>query len=134
MEEKKDACTCSPAPKLIFPCSGASDVGEIADRAARQLTREGSGKMYCLAGIGGGVSGIIESTRSAAAILAIDGCPVACARKTLERENFNDFEYILVTGMMGMEKGKSPATPENISRVAEKGKQLLDGKKQGCCL
>jgi uncharacterized metal-binding protein len=135
MEPKKDACACDcqSTVKLIFPCSGASDVGEIADRAARQLTREGIGKMYCLAGIGGKVSGIIESTRSAATILAIDGCPVACAKKTLEREGFNNYQYIMVT-QAGMEKGKSPATPERITVITEKGKQLLDGKKTGCCL
>jgi hypothetical protein len=29
---------CSGGPKLIFACSGAADVGEIADKAARKLT------------------------------------------------------------------------------------------------
>ena len=56
-------CSCSSAPKLIFSCSGAADVGELADQAARRLTREGSGKMFCLAGIGGQVEGIIKSKR-----------------------------------------------------------------------
>lgn len=41
--------------------------------------------MFCLAGIGGRVSGIIASTRSATAVLAIDGCPLECARKSLEQ-------------------------------------------------
>ena len=40
--------TCGGGPRLIFACSGASDVGEIADRAARKLSREGVGKMYCI--------------------------------------------------------------------------------------
>jgi uncharacterized metal-binding protein len=69
------SCACNAAPTLIFACSGAADVGAIADQAARQLTREGRGKMFCLAGIGGRVSGILASTESAAQILAIDGCP-----------------------------------------------------------
>ncbi len=38
--------------KLIFACSGAADVGGIADLAARTLHAEGSGKIYCLAGVG----------------------------------------------------------------------------------
>ena len=46
-------CSCSSAPKLIFPCSGASDVGGLSDQAARQMTKDGTGKMYCQAGIGG---------------------------------------------------------------------------------
>ena len=61
MSESKNCC--SAAPKLIFACSGAADVGAIADQAARKLTREGKGKMFCLAGIGGRVSGIMKSTR-----------------------------------------------------------------------
>ena len=76
---------CGPGPKLIFACSGAADVGKISDLAARKLAAEGAGKMFCLAGIGGRVSGIMETTRVATAILAIDGCPLDCARKTLEQ-------------------------------------------------
>ena len=57
MSEKKScACACGGAPKLIFACSGGADVGELADQAARTMTRNGQGKMFCLAGIGGRVS------------------------------------------------------------------------------
>jgi len=74
-------CSCNIAPKLIFACSGGSDVGKISDEAARLLTKEGKGKMFCLAGIGGRVSGIMASTEAAAKMLAIDGCPLDCAKK-----------------------------------------------------
>jgi uncharacterized metal-binding protein len=37
---------------LVFPCSGGSDVGELADRGARKLSQAGTAQMYCLAGIG----------------------------------------------------------------------------------
>ena len=43
-------CSCTAAPKLVFPCSGASDVGGLTDRAGRQMTLDLAGKMYCLAG------------------------------------------------------------------------------------
>ena len=118
-------CGCQEAPKLIFPCSGAADVGEIADRAARKLTKDGVGSMYCLAGIGGEVSGIVESTKTACGILVIDGCPLACARKTVEKAGFREFEYIQVTSM-GMEKGKSPAEESNVLKVYKKGEELLN--------
>ena len=58
-------CACGNAPKLIFSCSGAADVGHVSDLAARKLNSEGAGKMFCLAGIGGRVSGIVETTRAA---------------------------------------------------------------------
>jgi uncharacterized metal-binding protein len=34
-----NSCACNAAPTLIFACSGAADVGAIADQAARQLSR-----------------------------------------------------------------------------------------------
>ncbi len=58
-------CQCATAPKLIFACSGAADVGEISDRAARRLTKEGKGKMYCLAGVGGRVPDILVNVQAA---------------------------------------------------------------------
>lgn len=39
------SCACGVGPKLIFACSGAADVGAIADQAARKLTKDGAGKM-----------------------------------------------------------------------------------------
>ena len=87
-------CSCSSAPKLIFPCSGASDVGGLADRAARQMTLDQTGKMYCLAGIGGRVNTIMETTKAAGKILVIDGCPQECARKTMEQAGFTGFQHL----------------------------------------
>jgi uncharacterized metal-binding protein len=117
-------CACNTAPKLIFACSGAADVGEIADLAARKLHKEGSGKMYCLSGIGAGLSGFIDATNAAAKILAIDGCPVDCAKKLLEKAGFSEIEYIRVTDL-GFEKGKSPATNNAIETITIKGRELL---------
>ena len=132
MADQGKSCSCSGAPKLIFPCSGGSDVGEITDRAARKLTKDGAGKMYCLAGIGGRVSGIMASTESAAAILAIDGCPLDCAKNTLEQAGFKSFEHLRLSDM-GIAKGKSPATEERIAAVAAKGAEKLAGQRKGCC-
>ena len=117
-------CACSSAPKLVFPCSGAADVGEVADRAARKLSRDGAGKMFCLAGVGGRVKPIVEATGAASRILAIDGCPLDCARNTLKEAGFADFEHLRVTDL-GMEKGKTSATDEAVATVAGKGAELL---------
>lgn len=125
-DQQKPGCACSAAPKLIFACSGAADVGQISDLAARKLTAEGVGKMFCLAGIGGRVSGIMATTQAAEAILAIDGCPLDCARKSLEEAGFAKFEHLRLTDL-GMEKGKTPATPENVDQVAAQGRMRLNG-------
>ena len=119
MSEKKScACACGGAPKLIFACSGGADVGELADQAARTMTRNGQGKMFCLAGIGGRVSGIMKTTEAAGKILAIDGCPLNCAKKTLEEAGFKDFEHLNLADI-GFKKGESPANDENIATAIQ---------------
>ena len=115
---------CSAGPTLIFACSGAADVGEIADQAARKLTKDGLGKMFCLAGIGGRINPIMENTRSASKILAIDGCNLDCVKNCLEQTGFMNFEHIRVTDL-GMEKGKAEVTDENIAKLIEKSSALL---------
>lgn len=114
------SCACDAAPKLIFACSGAADVGHIADLAARKISSQGAGKMFCLAGIGGRVSGIMATTEAAAKVLAIDGCPLDCARNTLEQAGFNEFEHLQLNDL-GMEKGSTPVTDERVEQVAGHG-------------
>jgi uncharacterized metal-binding protein len=115
---------CCGGPVLIFSCSGAADVGEVSDKAARKLTKEGAGAMFCLAGIGGKVEPILKKTASASKILAIDGCNLDCVKLTLEQAGFKNVIHIRVTDL-GMEKGKSPAVEENVNKVVIKGKEML---------
>jgi len=116
MEEK---CLCEPTEILIFPCSGGSNVGQIANQAGVKLTQDGMGNFFCLAGIGGHVSGMIESTKAGKMLIAIDGCPVACAKKTLEHAGFNINEYVQVTDL-GIEKNHvlNPLLPD-VEKVTQ---------------
>jgi uncharacterized metal-binding protein len=122
-----ETAVCSPVSKLVFSCSGAADVGEISDRAARKLTKDGIGKMFCLAGIGGKVEPIMSATKSASTILAIDGCSMDCVKNCLQQTSFNDFQHLRITDI-GMEKGKSPVTEERVASVVEKVKHLLSNE------
>jgi uncharacterized metal-binding protein len=107
-----------------FACSGGADVGHLSDQAARLMMKEGCGKMFCLAGIGGDVEGILKTTKDADKILVIDGCSVDCAKKTLERAGISRFDQFQVTAL-GFEKGKTTADEASICRVADQGKSLL---------
>jgi uncharacterized metal-binding protein len=119
-----NAHECSGGDTLIFACSGAADVGAISDRAARQMTRDGIGKMFCLAGVGGRVEGIVQKAKAASRIVTIDGCSLDCTKKCLELAGVRDFQYVRVTDL-GLEKGKSPATDENVAKVADAASALL---------
>lgn len=119
-----NAHECAGSEKLIFACSGAADVGVVSDQAARQMTRDGVGKMFCLAGLGGQVEGIVQKSKAAARILALDGCSLDCAKKCLEQAGITDFAHVRITDL-GMEKGQTPPTSENITTVAEAASPLL---------
>jgi uncharacterized metal-binding protein len=88
------------------------------------MTIDQTGKMYCLAGLGGRVGAIMETTKAAAKVLAIDGCPQECARKTLEQAGITGFQHLKLSEL-GFIKGSSPVTDENIRLVAGKGSELL---------
>jgi len=117
-------CGCSGGPRLVFACSGAADVGEIADRAARKLNREDTGRMFCMAGLGGRISGILKTTESAQAILAIDGCPLNCVKASLEQAGFKTFKHLQVADL-GLEKCKSPVTEDNVNKVAARAAEMI---------
>jgi uncharacterized metal-binding protein len=121
---ENNQCSCSRAPTLVFPCSGGADVGAISDLAARRLTELAVGRMFCLAGVGGRVSGILRSTEAADQILAIDGCSLDCARKTLEKASFMDFSHLRVTDL-GLAKGASPPSPGSIGLVVRAAQRAL---------
>ena len=99
-------------------------MGKIADLSARKLTDDGVGKMSCLAGVGGRVKPLMEITKAAKVILAIDGCPLHCGRNTLEQAGFKSFEHLCLADI-GMEKGKSPVSDDLVDQVVARGKQQL---------
>jgi len=116
----------TPAKKntVVYACSGCSDAGELADRIARRLSREGAAEMSCLAGIGGRVKPLINKAAGAGRILAIDGCPLNCTRHTLELAGFKDFEHLELHSL-GMKKNACPVTDERIAAGVEAAKQIL---------
>lgn len=115
---------CKTETKLIYSCSGAADVGEIADRVVRKLRADGSARMTCLAGISAGLSGYVQSAKGADVNITIDGCKTACAKKTLEKIGVTPASYIL-TGF-GLVKGETPVTEKIIDQMCEKIKSAND--------
>jgi uncharacterized metal-binding protein len=92
---------------------------------AVELAKEGKGKLFCLAGIGGHVSGIVESTKAAKQLVVIDGCPVKCALKTLEHAGFKSDIQVVVTEQ-GIEKTAGPAfKAEDCKTVVNKVREAL---------
>ncbi|MBA7653278.1 hypothetical protein ES703_61125 [subsurface metagenome] len=121
-----EKCLCEASEVLIFPCSGGSNCGQIANQAAVQLAEEGIGRMYCLAGIGAHDSVMIDTAKAAKRIVAIDGCSTACAKRTLEHAGLMVTDYLDVTEEW-IEKvvGDFKLSLEDISSIAAKVKERL---------
>ena len=114
MESKN--CSCKDdAVKTVFACSGAADLGGIADLVARKLHREGVRQMKCLAFIGGGIQDMIDSVIDSN-MLVIDGCPLDCGKLTMEKNGINDYCHLRLTDL-GYVKGQTPATGQVIDAI-----------------
>jgi uncharacterized metal-binding protein len=124
MNKKK--CLCEADEVLIFPCSGGSNVGQIANEAAKKLTDQGIGGMSCLAGIGGHISGFAEATREVKKVVVIDGCPVHCARKTLEHAECPVTVHVVVTDVGIKKNFDFNLKDEDIAKVINTVKEKLE--------
>jgi uncharacterized metal-binding protein len=74
------------APTLIAGCSGCLLGGYLTHELARAIVSDGFAEPLCLATIGAGYAGDIESAKTAADVIVIDGYHKACARKMLEKK------------------------------------------------
>ena len=101
----KDCCS-SNGNIMILACSGGSNVGQLSNQAAVELTQEGFGKMFCLAGIGGQRSGFVQSARDVDNLLVIDGCQVGCAKAIMDNAKISMKNYVVLTDL-GIEKNKN---------------------------
>ena len=114
---------------IIYSCSGCSDAGELADRVARQLNKEGLGEMSCLAGIGGRVKPLMIKAQKAGKIIVVDGCPLNCARHTLLGAGFKNFQHIALQDL-GHRKGNCPVTPERIAEATAAAAEKIIAEKK----
>ena len=68
---------------LVYSCSGCYSAAQMANHLALRLDRAGAAEMSCIAGVGGGVAGLVRIARSQRAILALDGCVLRCVSACL---------------------------------------------------
>jgi uncharacterized metal-binding protein len=119
---------CGGAAKrnvLIYACSGGANVAEISDRAARELMFAGCGTMFCLAGLGAGIQGMVQTAKDADLNVVVDGCPMDCAKKIFDKAGVTNYVQFKVTDL-GIEKVKGVrATQEQIDRAIAKARELI---------
>jgi uncharacterized metal-binding protein len=125
-EETK--CACGTANVGIFACSGASNVGQIANKIAVELTKQEVGKMMCTVGIGGRIGGLMKSAEGSERLIAIDGCPLNCTKETLELAGFTPDRHIVISEL-GIKKNKDlDLKDEEIKEAMDKVKEILQSE------
>ena len=124
-ENAAQTCQCRAEEVVLLPCSGGSNCGQIANQVAVKLTEEGVGYIYCLAGLGAHIDGMVESARGAKRIVALDGCQVACARKAIEHAGLTVTDWICVTEEGVAKNHQFKLAPEEIGLIVRRTKESL---------
>jgi uncharacterized metal-binding protein len=124
-ENKLVTCECKAGEIAIFPCSGGSNCGQIANHVALSLDTLGVGKFYSLARIGAHIDGMVESTKSAKRLVAIDGCHVACSKKTIEHAGLKVTNWVCVTDEGISKSYNLLLEQEDIELVTKRTKELV---------
>ncbi|GAB7016450.1 putative zinc-binding protein [Methanogenium cariaci] len=117
-------CSCSDAEsaegtvnRLIFPCAGVANTGQLTNCAAIQLTEEGYGGTSCIALLATGAKGIVSAAENADEVIILDGCPVRCGGKIAESLGIHVTQTIVVTELGIEKKGSREYTEDNIETV-----------------
>jgi uncharacterized metal-binding protein len=119
-----EVCCTQDQNIMILSCSGGSNVGQLANRAAVELTQEGFGKMFCLAGIGGHLGGFVQSAKDVPQLIVIDGCEIGCSKAIIEHAGVPLKNYLMLTGL-GIGKNKDfNLKQEDIDRVKAEIKRV----------
>ena len=118
---------CSGPQTVLFACSGAANVGQIANRAAIELQTEGTGTMLCLAAVAGSDEEVIKCGENAERVVGIDGCSSVCTKKALEHAGISLTDHITVTDLC-LEKKPCEGMPDDnaVARVKNAVKARLE--------
>jgi len=116
-ENKQATCCEAGQVNIALACSGGSNVGQITNEVAKRLDEAADAKFFCLAGVGGHVSGMVASVKGADKVLVLDGCPVGCAKRRADEARITGYEYIVVTEL-GIEKSHDfNLSPDDVDKA-----------------
>jgi uncharacterized metal-binding protein len=120
---QQPTCSCSsttgPAgpTRIIFPCAGQANTGQLTNLAAIQLTEEGYGNIACVALLATGAEGLLANAKKADEVVILDGCPMLCAKKIAAEQGIIPGQHIIVTGLGILKAGSLDYTDEDIETV-----------------
>jgi uncharacterized metal-binding protein len=113
------SCSCGQNEKkrIIFPCAGQANVGQLTNLAAIQLTEEGYGSIACVALLAIGSENLVANALNADDVVILDGCPMLCAKKIAGAQGVAAGQHLVMTEL-GITKGPSKSyTNDDIEKI-----------------
>lgn len=110
------------SPVAVFYCAGASNVGQStmlgSVKAANNVGYD-KASLLCLASISAGLANITNGAKNAKGIVAIDGCPMSCAKTTLKKAGFETDKHIIVSKDLGVSKNFNLNEGSDLEKISE---------------
>ncbi|MDD1693252.1 MAG: putative zinc-binding protein [Methanoregula sp.] len=116
---EKSTCSCgaNEPKRIIFPCAGQANVGQLTNLAAIQLTEEGYGSIACVALLATGAENLVANAMNADEVVILDGCPMLCAKKIAGAQGVAAGQHLIVTEL-GIAKGLSKNyTDDDLEKI-----------------
>jgi uncharacterized metal-binding protein len=138
-EKPTSSCGQNEPKRIIFPCAGQANVGQLTNLAALQLTEEGYGSIACASLLAIGAENLIASAMNADEVVILDGCPMLCAKKIAGAQGVAAGQHLIMTEL-GITKGPSKNyTNDDVEKIVaacwkgegRKNDAATPGKKAG---
>jgi uncharacterized metal-binding protein len=111
------SCGANEPKRIIFPCAGQANVGQLTNLAAVQLTEEGYGNIACIALLATGAEGLVTNAKNVDEVVILDGCPMLCAKKIADAQGVTAAQHLVMTEL-GITKGPSKNyTEDDIEKI-----------------
>ena len=111
---------------IVYSCSGCSNVAQLANSLAVNIRDQGLAQMSCIAGVGGDVKSLVRVAKSGRPILAIDGCPLNCVKKTLARHTVEPVWHVQLTDLGLKKRDEQACSNEDFQLCWEYITELME--------
>lgn len=104
---------------IIFTCSGAASVGKIGHEVGVLLTNAGqNARLCCTTALAAGSEMHLDIGRRAKRVIVIDGCPMKCATRVMEKAGIK-VDYSFTVTDFGMAKQPTlDISDEDVLKIA----------------
>lgn len=104
---------------IIFTCSGAASVGKIGHEVGVLLTNAGqNARLCCTTAVAAGSEMHLDIGKRAKKVIVIDGCPMKCATKVIEKAGIKIDHSFTVTDFGIAKQPTLDISDEDVLKVA----------------